>query len=141
MTKILIVEDNPRARHALKALVLQRAGGHIATEASNGQEAILNIKGQIPDIVLMDMRMPVMDGLEATKIIKARWPQIKIIILTMYPDHRKDVLSAGADAFLMKGCPVEEITAVLRKFQRQEVGNNNFSLFCFFPTIIPPQII
>ena len=114
MTKIMIVEDNPRARRALKALISQQVGIDVTAEASNGQEAIYNIGGQIPDIILMDMRMPVMDGLEATKIIKKNWPQIKIVILTMYPDYQSDAMSAEADAFLIKGCTVEEMISTIR---------------------------
>jgi YesN/AraC family two-component response regulator len=113
MTKIMIVEDNLHARRALKALISQQAGINVTAEAANGQEAICNIRGETPDIVLMDMRMPVMDGLEATKIIKKNWSQIKIIILTMYPDCQKEVLSAGADAFLIKGCSMDEIASTI----------------------------
>ena len=65
----------------------------------------------------MDMRMPVMNGPEATRAIRAKWPQIKIVALTMYPDYQVEALSAGADAFLLKGCPVEEMTAVIRTFE------------------------
>lgn len=113
MTEIMIVEDNPRARRALKALMSQQAGIRVTAEASNGLEAIKLIQRQVPDLVLMDVRMPVMDGLEATKIIKREWPRIKIIILTMYPDCQAEVLSAAADAFLVKGCSVEEMTAAI----------------------------
>lgn len=114
MTKIMLVEDNIRARCALKALISQQEGIIVIAEASNGQEAIRNIEKEIPDIVLMDMRMPVMDGLEATKIIKARWPQIKIVILSMYADCQSDVLSAGADSFLAKGCNLEMLESIIR---------------------------
>jgi YesN/AraC family two-component response regulator len=114
-SKIMIVEDNLHARHALKALVSQQAWAKVIAEASNGRDAIQNIRRQMPDIVLMDMRMPVMDGLEATKIIKAQWPQIKIVILTLYPDCQSDVLSAGADAFLVKGCSTEELNGKIQQ--------------------------
>ena len=113
MTKIMLVEDNIRARHALKALISQQEGIIVIAEASNGQEAICKIEAQVPDIILMDMRMPVMDGLEATKIIKARWGQIKIIILSMYADRQADVLSAGADSFLAKGCSIDVIASIV----------------------------
>jgi DNA-binding NarL/FixJ family response regulator len=109
-SKIMIVEDSSRARYALKALLSQQAGISVITEASNGREAIQNIEKQIPDIVLMDVQMPVMDGLEATKIIKGKWPRVRVIVLTMYPDYQADVLLAGADAFLVKGCSVQELT-------------------------------
>jgi len=140
MTKILIVEDNQRARHALKALVSQQAGIQVMAEASNGQEAIRKIKKQIPDIVIMDVQMPVMDGLEATKVIKSKWSQIKIIILTMYPDYRTDAMKAGADAFLLKGCPVEEMMSVLCGSQTVKTGNS-FASFNFFLAYISPQIM
>lgn len=114
MTEIMIVEDNPRARRALKALMSQQAGIRVTVEASNGLEAIKLIQRQAPDLVLMDVRMPVMDGVEATKIIKKNWSHIKIVILTMYPDCQTEALSAGADAFLAKGCSLEEMTSIIR---------------------------
>lgn len=107
MAKIMIVEDNQRARRALKALISQQADIKVIAEASNGQEAIQNIEIQIPDIVLMDVRMPVMDGLETTRAVKQNWPRVKVIILTMYSEYQLDALSAGADAFLVKGCSTE----------------------------------
>jgi len=73
-TKIMLVENNSRARSALAAYISLQLGIRIIAEASNGLEAIHMIKSCPPDIVLMDMQMPVMDGLEATKIIKKRWP-------------------------------------------------------------------
>ncbi len=112
--RLIIVEDNPRARRALKALMSLQTGISVIGEASNGQEAICCISDDIPDLVLMDIFMPVMDGLDATRAIKAKWPQVKIVILTMYPDSRPDAVIAGADAFLIKGCSIEEMTSTLR---------------------------
>ena len=139
MTRIMIVDDNKRARCALKALMSQQAGIDITTQASNGQEAIQNLNEQMPDIVLMDMCMPVMDGLEATRTIKAKWPQIKVIALTMYPDYQAEALAAGADAFLLKGCSMEEITALVQSIQRRETGYSLFIRDCYLISI-PPQI-
>jgi YesN/AraC family two-component response regulator len=113
MTKIMLVEDNIRARRALKAIISQQAGIVITAEAANGQEAVRKIEAQIPDLIIMDMRMPVMDGLEATQIIKARWPQIKIVILSMYADGQSDVLAAGADSFLAKGCSMDTMITII----------------------------
>lgn len=140
MTKIMITEDNTRARRALKALLSQQAGISVIAEASDGQEAINRIKKEIPDAILMDVCMPGMDGIQATKIIKSRWSQIKIIILTMYPDHKVDALSAGADAFLLKGCPVEDVTSLLHSLRDFKAGND-CSILGFFPAIVPPQIV
>lgn len=113
MTQIMIVEDNPRARQALKALMSMQTGIKVTGDASNGLKAINAIEQQHPDLILMDMRMPVMDGLEATKIIKANWPQIKVVVMTIYPDCRSEALGAGADAFLIKGCPLEELLSMV----------------------------
>jgi DNA-binding NarL/FixJ family response regulator len=140
MTRIMIVEDNLRARRALKALISQQAGIEIAAEASNGQEALQTINEQIPDIVLMDVCMPVMDGLEATRLIKAKWPRIRVIILTMYPQNRVEAFETGADAFLLKGCPVEELMSVIRGFQKRETRGNP-SISGFFMAYLPPQIM
>jgi YesN/AraC family two-component response regulator len=139
MTKIMIVDDSLRARCALKALISQQAGINVTAEAPNGQEAIQSISKQKPDTVLMDIRMPVMDGLDATKAIKARWPQIKIVILTMYPEYQTEALAAGADAFLMKGCSLEEIINLAKSSQGRETGYSLFIHGCYLVSI-PPQI-
>ena len=124
MKKLMIVEDNPRARRALKAILSQQTEIVVTAEASNGQEAIRKIEAQVPDIVLMDMRMPVMDGFEATRIIKANWPQIKVVAMTMYPDCQSEAFCAGADAFLVKGGPLEELLSMVTavKTSHKECG-------------------
>ena len=110
----MVVEDSSRARSALAAFMSLQVGVQITAEASNGLEAISKIKNSPPDIVLMDMQMPVMDGLEATKIIKKRWPGVKVIALTMYQNYQSKALSAGADAFLVKGCSVKELISTVQ---------------------------
>jgi YesN/AraC family two-component response regulator len=117
-TKIMVVENNSRARSALAAFISLQVGIRITAEASNGLEAISKIKSCPPDIVLMDMRMPIMDGLEATKIIKKRWPWVKVIALTMYQNYQSEALSAGADAFLVKGCSVAELVSTVYDLTR-----------------------
>lgn len=114
MINIMLVEDNIHARRALKALISQQEGINVIAEASNGQEAICKIEAQVPTLMIMDMRMPVMDGLETTRIVKARWEQVKIIILSMYTDSQSAMLAAGADSFLAKGCSIETIVSVIR---------------------------
>lgn len=139
-SKIMIVDDSLRARRALKALISQQEGITVTAEASNGQEALQNISKQKPDIVIMDIRMPVMDGLEATRAIKAGGSQIKVIILTMYPEYQPEALAAGADAFLVKGSPLDEITDLVRSIQGWKPV---YSLFIrnYRLISIPPQII
>ena len=112
--RIMIVEDNPHARGALSAFISTLDWLTVTCEASNGEEAVENIKSQPPDTVLMDIQMPVMNGLKATQYIKKRWPQIKVIALTLYPNYCLQAKQAGADAFLIKGCSVEEMTSTIR---------------------------
>jgi DNA-binding NarL/FixJ family response regulator len=113
MITLMLVEDNIHARRALKALLSQQEGLKVIAEASNGQEALGQIEAQVPDLLIMDMRMPVMDGLETTQIVKTRWGQIKILILSMYTDSQVDVLAAGADSFLAKGCSLETLVSAI----------------------------
>ncbi len=111
---IMIVDDNPHARKALSAFISTQDWLEIVSEASNGKDAIDMLECQTPDMVLMDGQMPVMDGFEATRIIKERWPQIKVIVLTIYMDYQLRAQKVGADAFLVKGCSTEEMTTAIR---------------------------
>ena len=82
-------------------------------EAALGREAIRLIQESQPDVVLMDVQMPEMDGLEVTRLIKARWPQVKVIVLTLYAEHAAAAQAAGADAFVCKGEPPEKLLTTL----------------------------
>jgi len=120
---VMIVEDNYRARRALSSFIRLQAGLQVAAEASNGAEAIDRIKHLVPDAILMDARMPVMDGLEATRIIKKRWPEVKIIVLSMYSQYESEASAAGADAFLRKGCETGQIVSTLQSiFNSDKMG-------------------
>jgi DNA-binding NarL/FixJ family response regulator len=107
--RVLIVDDQFSAREGLKALLAFSPRINIVSEASNGQEAVLLMRQCQPDVVLMDARMPLMDGLEATRLIKEQWPQIKVIVLTLFASYRKEALAAGADHFVLKGDPSESL--------------------------------
>ena len=107
--RVLIADDRPRSRDGLKALLVTQPEVEIVDEAADGREAVQLVEECRPDVVLMDARMPVMDGLEATRLIKEKWPKVKVIVLTMYALHQADALAAGADAFLIKGCAAQEL--------------------------------
>ena len=107
--QVLIVDDQPRARQSLKALLATWPLIGAVREAANGEEAIGSVEQARPDIVLMDVHMPVMNGLEATRRIKEHWPQVRIIALSIYGDYQADALIAGADAFVSKGEPPEKL--------------------------------
>ncbi len=101
--QVLIVDDQPRARQSLRTLLATWPRVKGVREAANGRQAVRLVEESLPDMVLMDVRMPEMDGLEATRIIKARWPRVTVILLSMYSSYEADALIAGADAFVSKG--------------------------------------
>ncbi len=111
--QVLIVDDQPRARRSLKALLATCSQVETSREAVDGRDALARVEEILPDVILMDARMPEMDGLQATRFIKARWPQVKVIVLSMYAEYMDEALAAGADAFVSKGAPADRLLATL----------------------------
>jgi DNA-binding NarL/FixJ family response regulator len=109
--QILIADDQARARQSLKALLATWPTVERIREACNGQEAVLSMEAATPDVVVMDARMPEMDGVQATRVIKQRWPGVKVVVWSMYPEYEAEAWSAGADAFVTKGEPPEQLLA------------------------------
>lgn len=121
--RILIADDLPGAREGLRALLATCPEVEVIGAAADGQAALSLVEVYHPDVVLMDVRMRGMDGIEATRRIKDRWPQVRVITLTIYGERRVDALAAGSDVFLMKGCPVDELlAAILKPAAMQRVG-------------------
>jgi DNA-binding NarL/FixJ family response regulator len=105
--RIVIADDQMRAREALKAVLANFPRVLVVGEAINGLDAVEMVRRCSPDTLLVDVRMPVMDGLEATRLVKTQWPHTRVVVLTMYAAERLPALAAGADAFLLKGGPIE----------------------------------
>ena len=117
--KVLITDDRFSSRKGLRALMLTQPDIQIIGEASNGEKAIQFIEKNKPDVVLMDAFMPKMNGLEATMIIKRRWRDIRVVILTLHDDIREEAIAAGADAFLVKGCSPDDLIQEIRNERRK----------------------
>jgi DNA-binding NarL/FixJ family response regulator len=100
---VLVVDDQPRARKSLTALLATWGKVGTIREAAGGRDAIAEIETMPPDLVVMDVLMPDVDGLTAARQIRARWPGTWIVLLSMDPSYAGEALSAGADAFVSKG--------------------------------------
>jgi DNA-binding NarL/FixJ family response regulator len=111
--RVLIVDDQPRARKSVRALLSTWQRGGEIHEAGNGREAVRLVEEFRPHLVLLDVRMPGMDGIEATRQIKARWPQVKVVVLSMYVENQNEALAAGADAFVGKGEAADRLLDLL----------------------------
>jgi DNA-binding NarL/FixJ family response regulator len=107
--RVLLVDDQQLARKGLKAILTYFPQILVVGEAVNGEAAVQLTAEHQPDVVVMDLQMPVMDGVEATRQIKTRWPAIKVIVLTVQSTRRAEALAAGADVFLLKGNGPEEL--------------------------------
>jgi two-component system, NarL family, response regulator LiaR len=114
--RILIVDDHTIARQGLRAVMRVLPDMELAGEARNGHEAIAAVAELQPDVVLMDLMMPDMDGVAAIAAIKRRWPQIPIIALTTFSDADLVVgaVQAGADGYLLKDVEVQELAAAIQ---------------------------
>jgi DNA-binding NarL/FixJ family response regulator len=120
MINILLVDDQNLIRQGLKALLELESDLQIVGEAENGQIAIDLVKELQPDVVLMDIRMPVMDGVTATKEICQQFPHVNILILTTFDDETyvSAAIESGARGYLLKDTPSEEIAAAIRAVDR-----------------------
>ena len=113
--RVLLVDDVNEVRRDLRTLLSLSDNLEIIGEAANGLEAVHLVDSLEPDVILMDLEMPVMDGYEATRQIKSSFPMCRIIALTVhdYPFARTKAQEAGADAFLVKGASVESIVQTI----------------------------
>jgi DNA-binding NarL/FixJ family response regulator len=114
--RLLLVDDQRLLREGLRTLLELEPDLHIAGEAENGLQAIEAYQNLLPAVVLMDVRMPHMDGVEATRQIRARWPDARIMILTTFDDDEYvfEGLRAGAMGYLLKDVSGPELTAAIR---------------------------
>ena len=111
--RILIADDQRRTRQGLKALLSASLPGTRIWEAANGAEALRLAEDIRPHLVLMDIRMPGTDGLAATRGIKSRWPEIKVLVLSLYEGRQEEARAAGADLFVSKGESPEHLLSAL----------------------------
>ncbi len=126
--RVLIVDDMPQVRQDLRLLLQLTPEIEVVAEAADGQEAILKAEELLPDVVLMDLEMPLLDGLQATRQIKERHLASRVVILSVHsePDDTQRAIEAGADVFIPKGAPYSNlIQAILPSNSHNKKGKNS----------------
>ncbi|SFS65785.1 response regulator [Marininema halotolerans] len=120
MMKLVLVDDHPMVLKGLRLFLQMQEDMEIVGEASNGQEAITLVRTVQPDVVLMDLMMPVMDGIEATRQIHESLPEVKIIVLTSFADqdHVIPAIRAGAVGYQLKEIEADELAETIRAAYR-----------------------
>ena len=114
--KVLIVDDHPIVRHGIKTMLFTFDDISVVGEAGNGLEALARCQETSPDVILMDIVMPGMNGVETTRAVLKRFPQVKIIVLTSFPgrDLVQETLEAGALGYLLKDAPIDTLGDAIR---------------------------
>jgi len=120
--KVLIVDDHTLVRDGIRALLALILDVEVVGEAANGREALERVRELIPDVVLMDLAMPVMSGLEATRRIRREFPGTKVLALTQYDDSEYviPIIEAGARGFVTKMGAFSELAAAIQATYRGE---------------------
>jgi NarL family two-component system response regulator LiaR len=120
--RVLIVDDHAIVRKGIRALLSEADGFEVVGEADNGQEAVLRAEECSPDVILMDLLMPVMDGIEATRQITSRQPEARVLVLTSFAADNKvfPAIKAGASGYLLKDSSPDELVRAIRQVHRGE---------------------
>jgi DNA-binding NarL/FixJ family response regulator len=120
--RIGIADDHELSRAGLRSMLSGEPGLTLVGEVASGGEAIQLCRDLRPDLMLMDMRMPLMDGLAATRVIKAEMPETRVIIVTMHedPDYLVEALKAGAAGYILKDASRRELLQAVRQVMRGE---------------------
>ncbi len=115
--KIAIADDYPVYRDGLQVTLSADENLEIIFEADNGQELLKKMNAELPDLVIMDYKMPVMDGMAATRMIKEKHPSVKVLVISMFHDEKfiNHLMDNGADGYLLKDAEPEQIMSTIHQ--------------------------
>lgn len=125
--RVIIVDDHPLMRQALKMILEDEPDFEVVAEATNGEEAISQVEEYIPDLVIMDLLMPLMNGCDAIRVILAAHPEIHILALSSIGENARilDAIQAGAGGFISKEAQARELLSAIRKVAQGEFYLNS----------------
>ena len=112
--RIMLVDDHQVVREGLRRMLELEQDIKVVAEASSGQEALAQARALSPEVVLMDIKMPGMDGIEATRLLKQQNPECKVVVLTLYSEYLPHAAQAGADGYLLKDLRRDELVQAIR---------------------------
>ena len=120
--RLLIADDHALVRQGLRGILEREPDIEVVGEAHNGREAVDLCRALGPNLVLMDVRMPEMDGLEATRAIKHERPEVGVLMVTMHDnqDYRREAAKAGAAGYVLKDAPRDELIGAVRRAARRD---------------------
>lgn len=124
--KVLVADDHQLFREGIVKLLFSSPDIEVIAQAVDGKDAIVKTKYHKPDVVLIDIGMPVMNGIDATKILKDEMPQVKVVAVSMHSDKQyvSGILKAGADGYLLKNCTYQQLTDAIKSVYE---GNKTLS--------------
>ena len=122
LARLIIVDDSALLRDGMRAMLARELNLEVVAEAANGEEALRMCRSLKSDLILMDVRMPEMDGLEATRAIKAEYPETAVLILTTHesPEYLLDAIRAGAAGYVLKEATRRELLGAVHGVLRGE---------------------
>jgi len=124
--RILSVDDNPMLREGIAAIIESQGDMVLVSQAVNGVEAIQQYRNLKPDVTLMDLRLPDLNGIDAMIAIRTEFPDARVIMLTTFEDEVENqrALDAGASGYLLKSMPPNELLQVIRRVHAGSEGNS-----------------